>query len=68
MKACEVESNRDSMPYQRLQHHDPQKWRKKFKMLFDREKIIYFGPQHKHQIDLNKLEFDACKQLLKPLK
>ena len=47
LKAKKVESEKDSMPYQRLQHHDPLKWKKKFKMLFQREKIIDFGPAHK---------------------
>lgn len=47
LKAKKVESEKDSMPYQRLQHHDPLKWKKKFKMLFQREKIIDFGLAHK---------------------
>ena len=33
------------------------KWKKKFKLLFDREKIINFGIKHKNQIDLRRLEF-----------
>ena len=56
------------MPYQRLQHHDPLKWKKKFKMLFQREKIIDFGLAHKTQIDLRKLEFNPSQQVVKPLK
>ena len=44
------------------------KWKKKFKMLFDREKIIDFGAPHKTQIDLRKLEFTPDRQVVKPLK
>lgn len=43
LKAKEIEKCRSSIPYQKLQHHDPEKWKKKFKLLFDREKIISFG-------------------------
>ena len=68
VKACEIANNRDSLPYQRLQHHDPQKWKKKFKTLFDREKIIHFGPQHQTQIDLRKLEFSAEKHVVRSKK
>ena len=47
LKAKKFESEKASLPYQRLQHHDPLKWKKKFKLLFEREKIIDFGPKHK---------------------
>ena len=56
------------MPYQRLQHHDPMKWKKKFKMLFDRERIIDFGMKHKTQIDLRKFSFNPDCQVLRPIK
>ena len=42
-----------------MQHHDPEKWKKKFKMLFEREKIIAFGKTSSPMIDLKKLNFNA---------
>ena len=45
------------------------KWKKKFKLLFDREKIIDFGPKHKTSIDIRKLEFSINGgQVVKALK
>ena len=44
------------------------KWKKKFCVLFDREKVINFGPQHKNHINFNKLEFSVDRQTLTPLK
>jgi len=44
------------------------KWKKKFKLLFDRERIIDFGPIHKTSIDLRKLDFSTERQVLFPLK
>ena len=43
LKAKEIEQFRSKIPYQKLIHHDPEKWKKKFKLLFEREKIISFG-------------------------
>lgn len=37
MKAKDYSQNKESIPYQKLQHHDPEKWKKKLKTLFDRE-------------------------------
>jgi len=37
-------------------------------MLFEREKIISFGPKHKYSIDLNRLSFNTSMEPLKPLK
>lgn len=40
VKCREIEANKASIPYQKLQHHDPDKWKKKLKMLLDRERIV----------------------------
>ena len=66
-KAIDIENKKSTLPFQRLQHHDPQKWKKKFKMLFDREKIVDFGLPHKKQIDLRKLSYDITRPL-RPMK
>jgi hypothetical protein len=42
-----------------LQHHDPEKWKKKFKVLFDREKIIHFG-QASLDLNLKRVKFSPC--------
>ena len=71
-KAKEIESSRDSIPYAKLQHHDPEKWKKKFKMLFEREKIVSFGKQG-CIVDFRRIKFSPCQQdgplpQIKPLK
>jgi hypothetical protein len=38
-----MELNKASLPYAKLMHHNPEKWKMKFKMLFEREKIISFS-------------------------
>jgi hypothetical protein len=53
-KAVEFKMQKAQIPYQRLQHHDPDKWRKKFKMLFEREKIIAFGKNSGSTVDLKR--------------
>ena len=58
-KACEIEQSKGAIPFQKLQHHDPEKWKKKFKMLFEREKIIAFGKTSSYMIDLKKLSFNV---------
>ena len=40
----EYTQNKSSISYSKMQFFDPEKWRKKFKLLFDREKIIDFNP------------------------
>ena len=60
-KAKEIESSRDSIPYAKLQHHDPEKWKKKFKMLFEREKIVSFGKQG-CIVDFRRIKFTPCQQ------
>ena len=67
-----MELNKASLPYAKLMHHNPEKWKMKFKMLFEREKIISFSGEV--SIDLKKIkstffcneEFDQV-QAIKPL-
>ena len=51
-----------------MQHHDPEKWKKKFKLLFDREKIIGFDGSNP-SVDLKRVKYMGCEKLqpLKPL-
>ena len=66
LKAREIEQFRSQIPYQKLQHHDPEKWKKKFKLLFDREKIIAFDGTSP-SVDLKRIKFANIEQI-KPLK
>jgi len=61
----EYTSNKNSITYAKLQFFDPEKWRKKFKLLFDREKIIDFKPPLTMQMtfDQNQQQLNA-KSLL----
>jgi len=57
-----------TIPYQKKQLIDPDKWRKKFRFLFDREKVINFDEMEGSQIFLRKgiitnLEPKAIKPL-----
>ena len=67
-KARDIEQFRSQIPYQKLQHHDPEKWKKKFKLLLDREKIIAFDGVNP-SIDIKRMKFKGFDQItpLKPL-
>ncbi len=41
-KCVDYTQNKSSITYSKMQFFDPEKWRKKFKLLFDRENIIDF--------------------------
>lgn len=43
LRCLDYTQNKSSINYSKMQFFDPEKWRKKFKLLFDREKIIDFG-------------------------
>ena len=40
LKAQDIAVHKADMPFQKLQLHDPEKWKKKLKMFLDREKLI----------------------------
>ena len=65
VKARDYEQNRHAIPYQKLQHHDPEKWKKKLKMLLDRERIISFEG-HAGGLDIRKFarQFKASSELV----
>jgi len=49
-----VELNKASLPYAKLMHHNPEKWKMKFKMLFERERIVTFSGEI--NVDLKKIK------------
>jgi hypothetical protein len=54
VKCREIEANKATIPYQKLQHHDPEKWKKKMKMLLDRERMIAVDGHITGAFDLRK--------------
>ena len=65
LKARDYEQNKHSIPYQKLQHHDPETWKKKLKMLLDRERIIAFKG-HTNGLDIRKFakQFKSSTELI----
>ena len=68
-KAREIELNKASIPYQKLQHHDPEKWKKKLKMLLDREHIIAIDG-HSSGLNISKFakQFQSSQCLIESIK
>ena len=55
-KCQEVELNKSNLPYSKLMHHNPDKWKMKFKGLFEREKIISFDSGRTSTVDLKRFK------------
>lgn len=56
LKAIDIEKNKADLPYQKLQLHDPEKWKKKLKLFLDRERLIDLNlPQLNGKIIQNKI-------------
>lgn len=68
-KAREYEINKANIPYQKLQHHDPEKWKKKLKMLLDRERLLVIDG-HFAGLDLRKIgkQFKNSQSLIESVK
>ena len=55
-KCQEVELNKSNLPYAKLMHHNPDKWKMKFKGIFEREKIISFDSGRTSTVDLKRFK------------
>ena len=60
-KAREYELNKANLPYARLMHHNPDKWKMKFKMLLERERVISLDSGRSTSVDLRKLVKEPFK-------
>jgi hypothetical protein len=55
-KSQEIEMNKSNLPYAKLMHHQPDRWKMKFKVIFEREKIISFDSGRTSTVDLKRLK------------